>query len=185
MERRDEFTQMPSQKIERHFDCQKLMLLLRLTRRGQRFIAAPIKTDGQRCEGGPTFMEAHSTVAFAIQADFDTAGMKAITPIEFLSHRKVMPLEAQSSATHAAMQVAPAVSDRMPDRPFGERRQMVGLVVDFDWSLGRLRHADNVPIRNPGASPNQETGVRSQQFRPARVKKNTRAKVSSGRLLAT
>src|SRR5580704_10638938 len=76
------------------------------------------------------------------------------------------------------MQVAPAVSDRMPDRPFGERRQMVGLAVDFDWSLGRLRHADNVPIRNPGASPNQEKGVRrqesgarSQQFRPARVKK--------------
>src|SRR6476646_6331938 len=109
---------MASQKIERHFDRQKLMLLLRLTRCGQRFIAAPIKADGQRREGGLAFMEAHSADAFAIQADFDTAGMKAFTPIEFLSHRKVMPLEAQPSAAHAAMQMAPAVPDRMPNRTF-------------------------------------------------------------------
>ena len=104
-------------------------------------------------------MEAHPAVAFPIQADFDTAGMKAFTPIEFFRHRKVMPLEAQPGATHAAMQMAPAVPDRMPDRTFGERRQLVSLVVDFDWSHGKPRHADNLPIRNPGARG--KTGVRS------------------------
>ena len=99
-------------------------------------------------------LKADSAVAFAIQADLDAAGMKAFTPIEFLTHREVMPLEAQSRAAHAAVQMAPAVPDRMPGRTFGERRHWFGSVrlLTSIGSLGRSRHGDNVPIRNPGAN---------------------------------
>ena len=106
-------------------------------------------------------MEAHPAVAFPIQADFDTAGMKAFTPIEFFRHRKVMPLEAQPGATHAAMQMAPAVPDRMPDRTFGERRQLVSLVA----SIGRRKASARRQFADSESESKGKTGVRSSGVR--------------------
>ena len=74
------------------------MLLIRLPRGGQSFFAAPIKPDGQRRECGFVIVDADAAVAFEIQADLDAAGMKTFTPIKFLTHLEVVPLEAQARA---------------------------------------------------------------------------------------
>jgi hypothetical protein len=73
--------------------------------------------------------------------------MKTFTPIKFLTHREVVPLEAQARAGYAAVQMPPTVTDGMPRRAFGERRRNAkfGRVVDFDLALCRSRHGDNVP----------------------------------------
>ena len=123
------------------------MLLIRLPRGGQNFFAASIEPDCQWRECGFVIVDGHAAVAFAIQADFDAAGMKTFTPIKFLAYREVMPLEAQARAGYAAVQMPPTVTDRMPCRAFGERRRdaKFGFVVDFDLTLSGSRHGDNVP----------------------------------------
>jgi hypothetical protein len=138
---------MPPQKIIRHFYGKKLMLLIRLPRGGQNFFAASIEPDCQWRECGFVIVDGHAAVAFAIQADFDAAGMKAFTPIKFLAHREVVPLEAQARTGYAAVQMPPTITDGMPSRAFAERRRdaKFGRVVDFDLMLSGSRHGDNVP----------------------------------------
>lgn len=73
--------------------------------------------------------------------------MKTFTPIKFLAHREVVPLEAQARAAYASVQMPPTITDGMPGRAFGERRRdaKFGRVVDFDLTLFGSRHGDNVP----------------------------------------
>jgi len=122
------------------------MLLIRLPRGGQSFFAASIKPDGQRRECGFVIVDGDAAVAFAIQADFDAAGMKTFTPIKFLTHREVVPLEAQARAGYAAVQMPPTITDGMPRRAFGERTRdaKFSRAVDFDLTLCGSRHGDNV-----------------------------------------
>jgi hypothetical protein len=147
MQRRDELAQVPPQKIIGHFYGEKLMLLIRLPRGGQSFCAAPVKPDCQWRECGLVIVDGDAAVAFAIQADFDAAGMKTFTPIKFLTHREVVPLEAQAHAGYAAVQMPPTITDGMPSRAFGEGRHDAefGRAVDFDLTLCGSRHGDNVP----------------------------------------
>jgi hypothetical protein len=56
---------------------------------------------------------------------------KAFTPIKFLAHREVVPLEAQARAGYASVQMPPTITDGMPSRAFGERRR--------DAKFGRSR----------------------------------------------
>ena len=93
MEKCDKFSQVASQKIKGHFNRQKLMLFVRLARRGQDFVAPSIKTNGQRCECRFSLVERDPAVPFAIQTDFDTVGVKTVTPIEFLANRELVLFE--------------------------------------------------------------------------------------------
>src|SRR3984893_13471585 len=125
---------MSPQKIKGHFDRQKLMLLIRLTRGGQRLITSSVKPDRQRSERGLALVQGDASVAFAVEADFNAAGMKAFSPIEFFTHREVMPLETEPRVAHAAVQMMPALPDRVPDRAFGKLwgRFQTGIFVDVN-----------------------------------------------------
>jgi hypothetical protein len=74
--------------------------------------------------------------------------MEAFSPVEFFPDREVMPLEAQTGVAHAAVQMAPALPDRIPDRAFGEHRSLFqpGFFMDVTWAFSGCSHGDNVSI---------------------------------------
>ena len=122
MQQRDKIAQMPPLKIERHFNGEKLMPLVRLPHRAQWLFAAPVKSGGQRRERSFLFVEINAAIAFKVQANFNAAGMKTYSPIKFIARLKIMPLETHARAMHAAVQMPPAVANRAPCRTFGEQR---------------------------------------------------------------
>jgi hypothetical protein len=85
-------------------------------------------------------------VAIEIKAKFESAGMKAARPIQFLIRREIMPLETEAEATKAAEQRPPACADGVPRDRFAEcghggnnrsaRRRRCG----FASQLGATRH---------------------------------------------
>jgi len=60
--------------------------------------------------------------------------VKTPTPIQFLTHREVVPLEAHSHTAYAAVQMPPTLTDGTPERALGENR--------FDGDFGRVVHLD-------------------------------------------
>ena len=64
MKRVHKGAQMSPQKAERHFDRQKLVLLIRLACCGQDFITTPIKSDRKRSEFGFAIIKSDAAVAF-------------------------------------------------------------------------------------------------------------------------
>ena len=95
----------------------------------------------------PPFVETDAAIAFEVQADFDAAGMKTFAPVEFLVRLEIMPLKAHARATHAAVQMPPAVADRAPRRAFGERGATLIRGVDCSrFVVFPFWHGDNVPF---------------------------------------
>src|SRR5580700_10170960 len=89
--------------------------------------------------------------------------MKAFSPIKLFPDREVMPLEAETRITHAAVQMAPALPDRIPDRAFGEHWSLFqpGFFMDVTWALRRSGHGDNVSIWAPRANSFRDRSYRS------------------------
>ena len=125
------------------------MPLVRRTRGAQHLFAAPVKSGGQRRECGFLFVETDAAIAFEVQANLDAAGMKTFAPVEFFVRTfEIMPLEAHARATHAAVQMPPAIADRAPRGAFGERGRDIDFsrIAVFDLLFGRFGHGDNVPF---------------------------------------
>jgi hypothetical protein len=78
-------------------------------------------------------------MAVNIQADFHAARMKAPAPVQFRMGLEIVPLETDTDAAHAAMEVAPAVADRDPGGPFGKNNGV------FHDRFGWRSHITSVP----------------------------------------
>ena len=157
---------MPPQEIERHFDGEKLVPLIRLPGRAQQLFAAPVKAGGQRRERNFLAVEGDVPVAGKVQADLDAAGMKTFAPVKFRVRFEIVPLEAHARAAHAAVQMPPAVANRMPRRTFGERRRHGEFrrIGGFRPLFDRFRHDHNVPFLAPRANILSLSG---QNMRPS------------------
>src|SRR5262252_2377057 len=111
---------MAAQEIERHFDRKKPVQLIRLPRGSQSVLATSVKSDTHRREQNFAVVKGDASVSLAIQADLNAAGVKTPTPIQFLTHREVVPLEAHSHTAYAAVQMPPTLTGGTPERALGE-----------------------------------------------------------------
>src|SRR5580692_1542889 len=99
---------MLPQKVERHFNREKLMALAGLPHPAKRLLATPIEPDSHRSKGRLCLAGANRGIAFDIQANLDCGRMKALAPIKRLSRLKIMPFKTYARAEHAAVQWTPA-----------------------------------------------------------------------------
>jgi hypothetical protein len=137
------------QKIEGHFDGEKLMPLIGRARRAQNLFAAPVKPDRQRRERHFIFAERDPAVAFKIQANLDAARMKRFSPIKLRAGSfEIVPLEARARMCDAAVQMPPAIADRAPERTLGKRGKIFR-VTALDLFSGRFGHDAILSYRWP------------------------------------
>jgi hypothetical protein len=115
--------EMLGEKRAGKFHGEKLVLLVRRARRGQRLVLAMIKAavPGAKVRA---LAPPHSTKPWParFRHKFHAAGMKARGPVELALRKKIVPLDAVARAVKTAEERLPALAHVAPRVRLGERR---------------------------------------------------------------